>query len=309
MKKVLLSILTVLVLMMSVVQPLQACAVEPVDLSRKCSLTLEYSKDGIGFSDLQIQIFRVGKMEANGNIDLVGPFARFPVKIHGITSQKEWRDTANTLAFYTSADNLEPYASALTDTDGRVSFAGLETGVYLVMGTSAVTQTGTYRFENFCQFLPISIDGQNQNYDVVAKPKSTFEPKPEEPKREFQVIKLWKDAGNRGKRPKSVSIDILKNGVVQETVQLNPDNNWSYSWTAPVGEDIWSVVERDVPADYTVVISTSATGFAITNTCKIPGGDTPQTGDLFVLRPWITAMCVSGMLLMVLGLLPKRKRG
>ena len=308
MKKVLLSLLALLILAGTVLQPLPVYALEPVDLTRKGSLALEYSKDGTGFSDLEIQIYRVARMETNGTAVLIDPFDGFPVSIDGITSQKEWRDTANTLASYILAEGIDPYASAVADNGGNVCFADLETGVYLVMGVSAVTEAGTYRFENFCQFMPTPGSYETKNYEVSAKPKSTFTPKPQEPEyQQYQVVKLWKDAGNSRLRPKNVTVEILKNGDVVETIRLNEENNWSYSWSAPVGQDVWTVVEKDVPDAYTVAISSSANGFAITNTRTVSGGNPPKTGDMFALRPWVTAMSLSGMLLMAVGMLYKRK--
>ena len=47
------------------------------------------------------------------------------------------------------------------------------------------------------------------------------------------VTKDWRDDDNRdGKRPTSVSVQLLANGVAQgNPVKLDADNSWSYSWT------------------------------------------------------------------------------
>lgn len=312
MKKRFLTVLAIYFLLCSVLVPLPARAAG-VNLAEKCSLELDYSNNGVGFADLEVKIFRVAEFSADGSYALRAPFDGFPVRIHGITSQKEWRDAANTLAAYIAAEKIPAAKTEITDETGTVAFSGLETGIYLVLGIDGETDEGTYHFENFCVFLPTPQPDGSQNYHVVAKPKSSFAPKPGEPGEvEFQVVKLWKDAGNQDKRPTGITVDILKNGVVQETVRLDADNNWTYTWTAPEGEDIWTVVEKDVPDAYTVVIGVSGTTFTLTNsrpTPPKPGGGTPTTGDTFPLRPWLTAMCLSGIGLMAFGILFKRKRG
>lgn len=309
MKKVTLRVLTLVLLLCTILQPLSVLAQEAVEVDRVCSLELDYANDGVGFPGLSIKIYRFAEIYEDGDYALVPPFDTVPVKIHGITSQAEWRDAASTLSAYILAEGIAPTAVAETGEDGKALFENLETGTYLVMGISAETEEGTYRFEPLCIFLPTPGEDGSQNYHIQARPKFTFTPKPVEPEwKDYRVLKLWKDEGNRTRRPRSITVDILRNGVVVETVTLNAANNWSYAWTAEDNGDVWSVVEKDVPDAYTVVISGNATTFTITNTCDLPDVDPPQTGDTFALKPWLTAMALSGILLLLLGILHKRKR-
>lgn len=309
MKKILHRILIVLLLISVVLQPVPVGAAERVDTARKCSLELEYSSEGRGFSGLEIRIFRVAEMYEDGRFALISPYNSFPVTIHGIKSQKEWRDAANTLAAYITSQQVAPTKLATTTENGKVLFSDLTTGIYLVMGTTAETEDATYRFENFCVFLPTPLSDGRLDYEMEAKPKFEYTPKPEEPKEiELKVVKLWKDTGYKNSRPKSIKVDILKNGVVQETVTLNAANNWTYTWKAPEGDDVWTVVEKDVPKAYTVVITSSGGVITITNKRPPSDNDPPKTGDTFALRPWLMTMSVSGMALAGLGILGKRKR-
>ena len=309
MRKKSLRVLTTLILVCLVLQPLSVTAAEQVDTARKGSIHLEYSHNGIRFPDQEIRIYRVAEMYADGSYERIAPFDRFPVRMHGFTSQKEWQDTANTLAAYITAEEIPPTATKTTNDSGNVLFSELKVGVYLVMGVTTKTDTHTYRFENFCIFLPRPLSDGRQEYDIKAKPKSSATPHPEEPKEiPFQVVKLWKDEGLQKQRPQRVTVDILKNGVVQNTVLLDADNNWTYSWMAPEGEDVWSVMEKDVPAEYTVVITSSGSSFTITNSRQVPEGNPPKTGDTFALRSWLALMSLSGILLMAFGMMQKRKR-
>lgn len=308
MKKSRFSFAYVLLLICTLLIPVPARAAEAVDISQSCTLTLHYSKEGVAFPDVRVQIYRIAEFVPNGDYTLTENFRNYPVKIHGITSQKEWRDAANTLAAYIVADGIQPTKTAITDASGTARFTDLQTGLYLIREVSGSNQKGTYQFENFILFLPTPQSDGQQNYHMEAKPKGSFTPHPVVPEQEtYTVIKLWKDAGIRIDRPDHIYVDILKNGAVQETVRLHPGNNWSYSWKTEKDGSRWTVVEKNVPDPYSVVITKADNTFTITNSRPAPTGAPPKTGDTFLLVPWILVMSFSGLLLMALGIWHKRK--
>ena len=284
-------------------QPLEARAVSLLETARPCSLTLHYAQEGIGFPELQVRIYRVAEAFADGTFELISPFSGYPVNIHGITSQTEWKNVAATLSSYIAADQLEPTYTQTTDANGTVAFAGLETGLYLVCGTVARHENGTYLFGDFMVYLPTPGEGGELNYDVEAYPKCVHYTPPTE----YKVVKLWKDAGSTEGRPVSVTVDILKDGIVQETQVLSEENNWTYTWKVPDGEGIWTVVEKDVPQDYTVAISFHETTFVITNT-NPSHLDPPPMGDTAALWLSMLIMCLSGFVLLIAGMRGKRRR-
>lgn len=308
MKKHTLRIMTLFFVACLLCQPLSVCAAESLDVNRECSLLLEYSSNDNVFSGTEVKIYRVAELYADGDYALIAPFDQIPVNIHGITSQKEWQDAANTLAAYITAQQIQPTAAALTDSAGKAHFEDLQTGIYLVLGITVENDTAYYRFENFCVFLPRPQSDGSYDYHLEAKPKSTLDTKPSEPEEEdFQVVKLWKDTGIRNQRPKSITVAILKNGAHYKTLQLSKENDWSATWSAPAGKDRWTVIEKDVPDPYKVVITESRGVFTITNSRPAPQGEPPKTGDSFALGPWLGVMSVSGFLLIAWGILQKRK--
>ena len=298
------AVLTILCLFL---RPLAVSALESVDTTRCGSLLLEYSSDGVGFSGLEIRIYRIAEIHADGGIDLVAPFDGYPVNIHGIQSQKEWADVADTLAAYIAADQILPTAAVLTDEQGNAAFPELETGVYLVLGVSLEQENRLYTFENFCLFLPRPLEDGTMQYDLVAKPKYTVTTNSVEIS--YRVVKLWKDTGDEEQRPVNVTVDILKDGALQETVILSAENDWSYSWSAQDDGSQWVVVEKNIPEGYTVTITANQTVFTITNTGKDPDPEWPQTGDDFPLIPCLMAMSLSGIGLVLCGLYRKRVQG
>lgn len=290
-------------LLCACLRPHRAKALTPLEPDRLCSLTLHYTQDGLGFEALSVRIYRVAEAFPDGTFDLIEPYSAYPVNIHGITSQKEWQDVASTLRAYIAADQVEPTRVETTDAEGMVVFRELQTGLYFVHGVVAEKESGTYRFNDFMIYLPTPMENEGFQYDVQAVPKCVqFTPNTH-----YSVVKLWKDTGNEQQRPQSVTVEIMKDGEVYETVVLSQENQWSYRWTVPHDNSIWSVVEKDVPSGYKVSISENATGFVITNTKTTPT-DPPDTGDVFPLGLCTAVLCISGLGLVLLGALRERKR-
>ena len=224
------SIFSVLVLLLLLVQPLSAAAA-PLETSRSCSLQIHYAKEGSAFAGIEARIYRVAEASADGTYDLIAPYSGFPVNIHGITSQQEWKSVASTLTAYIIGQRIQPDRTAVSGADGTASFRNLPTGLYLVLGNVAEKDQGIYFFEDFLVYLPTPAEDGTFDYDMDVRPKSgVFIPKAE-----YTVKKLWKDTGTGLKRPKSVTVDIYKDGILQETVTLNKDNDWCHTW-AVTGE-------------------------------------------------------------------------
>ena len=69
---------------------------------------------------------------------------------------------------------------------------------------------------------------------------------------EVNVTKVWNDADDQdGYRPDDVTVNLLANGEVIDTVTLSEENSWSYSWTKldkkAAGKDIDYTVTEDRP--------------------------------------------------------------
>ena len=294
-------------LCMAIFCPLYVQAATPLDPAADASLTLHYQKDGQAFSDLPISIYRVAEAFPDGTFELIEPFASYPINIHDITMQEQWKNTAVTLSSYIVANQLMPYREATTNETGTAVFEHLETGLYLVSEVIAENNSGTYVFNQFMVYLPTPEQDGSFDYDVEAKPKCVDYV----PKTEYRVTKLWQDAGNQSDRPEQVTVDIYKDGQLQETQVLNASNNWSYIWYVS-GEDHskWTVVERTTSDAYTVTVQQNGSSFSIINTHKsiadIP--DSPQTGDTSNLTLYIMLICISGIMLIVLGIYNRRHK-
>lgn len=275
-----------------------------VETDRACTLDLTYKYEETYFEGVEIKIFKVASFNLVGEYELAGDFANYAIDVVNVKSQDEWNALSDTLAAYVVADSLVPTKTATTDEGGVASFTEVEVGLYFVSGVvTDYIDNGTIHYDDFL----ISVPGLDEEdlwvYDIDAMPKPVYhEPVYEEV--EYSVVKLWKDAGYENKRPDGISVDIIKNGELVESVVLKANNNWSYKWIALDDGSVWQVVERDVPEAYTVTFEQKEFSFMITNT-YVP--EEPPTGDSFNAVPYIVTMCVSGALLIVLGVLKNKK--
>lgn len=302
------------ILFIAVIMSLSAYAAE------ESSMILTYAKEHVVFSDLEIDIYRI----ADRNFDKLSPYDSYPVEVKGIISQTEWNGVAVTLSGYITADSVEPYMTAKTDSEGSVVFDGLEQGLYLVAGVRTEVGGKIYTFYDFMILV---------TEDVTAIPKAGIS-EPSDEEKIYSILKLWKK-DDPNSRPNSVTVDILKDGEFYKTVILDYINDWSYSFKSD-SDSVWHVVERNVPEDYYVQVTEKSTAFIITNieydknpddgrpgeditadsgsnTTKPdsdtgnPGYNPPQTGDTFPMKRYMIMLCVSGMLLVILGLGMRRK--
>lgn len=294
-KRILACVLAVFCLLL----PLSVHA-EAWDTERLCTLTLEYSREGVAFADVEVAVYRVAEAHADGTYDLIAPYDGYPVNIHGITAQKEWQDVAATLTAYITADAVTPTAVGVTNAVGEVIFSDLPVGLYLVQGARAENEKGIYVFREFMIYLPTPTEEGIYQYDLRAKPKCDSYT----PADTYRVVKLWKDAGT-ALRPNAVTVDIYKNGVLHETVSLNGDNGWSYTWTDNEHAQ-WQVTERDVPEGYQVAVTHHEAVFTITNANPDAPPPPPATGDSFPWLMWAAIACLAGCTLMLLGLWGRR---
>jgi LPXTG-motif cell wall-anchored protein len=148
------------------------------------------------------------------------------------------------------------------------------------------------------------------------------------------VNKVWEN-DEESDRPTEISVQLLCDGTVYDTVTLSADNSWTYTWPLLDNTKSWTVVEESVPDGYSVSLTNTEDSYTLTNTgdsdfkssSKVktspptgkiktdhspkstktkgsPGSRLPKTGQLW----WpITILAAAGMILILVGLI-RRKR-
>lgn len=285
-------------------------AKEPISVDQACSLTVSYGYEDTVFPDLAVTLYQVADVSADFRYTLTAPFAATGLILNDIQTQGEWNEIRFTLETQILADKIAPTAQVETNPSGRAIFPQLSPGLYLVSAVEAELDNMSYLFDGTLIALPgLGTDGLWQ-YQVAAAAKPQVLP-PIEPDEDIQlkILKLWKGDEGRVDRPQHINIEIFRDGVSYEIVTLSAENNWSYAWSVRDDGADWKVIERDVPDGYVMTVQQRDGTFVITNTR--PGGEIPpppQTGDTSNMLLYAILLYASGTMLILLGLLGKRKR-
>lgn len=283
---------------------------QPIDTDRACRLTVDYGYDGHVFEEQTVQLYRVADVTADARYTLTPSFEPSGLTINGVQTVHEWTVVRSTLEALIVADAIAPTQTATTDAFGQACFEQLTPGLYMVSALDVVYDETIYGFNAVMVAVPgIDADGQ-WTYQAAVVAKADVIP-PVHPDEELQlkVVKLWKGDEGRTDRPKSVEVEIFRDGVRYATVTLSADNNWSHHWSVKRDGADWTVVERRVPEGYTMTVEQRDGAFVVVNTRKSHTPQKPsQTGDTSPVWLYVILMIVSGSILVIVGMTGKRKR-
>lgn len=102
---------------------------------------------------------------------------------------------------------------------------------------------------------------------------------------QLSVRKVWSD-GNANHTEDSVKINLLKDGEIAQTVELNAENGWAHTFDRLVESYKWSVEEAEVPKGYTVSYETVGTAVTITNTADTPITPPAEPLNIIAKKLW-----------------------
>lgn len=296
-------------------QPCQVLAVsttdakEPISISKECRLTISYGYKDIAFSNQSVKLYKIADVSANFQYTLTAPFTTSGLILNGIQTNGEWNVIRSTLETQILADKIAPIKEAETNASGQALFTGLAPGLYLASAVKVAQDDLACFFDAVLVALPGLETSGLWQYQVAAAAKPQVLP-PTQPDEEIQlkILKLWRGDEGGTDRPNHIEVEIFRDGISYETIALSAENNWSYSWSAKDSGADWKVMERNVPAGYIMTVQQRDTTFVITNTRPDnPISPPPQTGDTSNILPYTVALYVSGMMLILLGIIGKRK--
>lgn len=265
-----------------------AVSAEEYDASRRGTLTMHYTKEGLEFPWIEVQAYRIADMNMYGSFQLRSPYSGYPVNIYNVTTQQQWKDIATTLVGYIQADDIPPNTLIVTNENGIAHMNNMRTGLYLIPGTTVEVDGSSYTFDNYFVYMPMRNEDGTWNYDVEVKPKCSATVLPDV----YTVKIIWLDAGYEDIRPASTNVEIYHAGALQETVKMSDQNDWFYKWEVPgnvsnrallralpVTETGWSVVQTEIPERYDVTVNLQGHDFTIINVYKDQGADNPGSPD------------------------------
>lgn len=299
-----------------------------INPNKTCSLTVrcKHKTENVTFA-----IWRVAKVSADVRFTKIDDFKSAKVNVN---DTDDWDDMAETLMGFVESHGIQPLATADTNSKGEAAFKKLKSGLYLVVGEPYTYEGKTYEQDPFLIALPTRSQNTDPwEYDVttIRKPAERVE-YPDE-KITIRVLKIWSGDDDTLVRPASITVHLLRDGAIYDSVTLNRRNNWDYQWTDLPAGHTWRVAEVEVPDAYSVLVRRNGYDFVIINTYEEPqdpqppttptGPDDivdipddnipldkpeelPETGTL----KWVVPLLLgAGAVLFLLGLLRRRQEG
>ena len=281
-----------------------AGAAGEIDPSAECSLTINYVDGKTPLSGVLFRVYYVADISEDAEFTAAGSFKEYPIDFTELTVEANWAELALTLAGYVERDVLQPAANVETDENGAICMEHMQAGLYLVLGSAAEADGMIYTAIPALVSLPSMNEAGEYFYNVTIFPK--HESNPVEAPISIRVLKTWDDKGTVF-RPKEITVDLLCDGEVVDSVTLNKDCKWTHTWEELDADHSWNVSEHPVEG-YTVKVEKNNRTFKITNTGDYPPPPpppyNPQTGLLW----WpVPVLLGAGLLFIVLALIRRKK--
>ena len=235
------------------------------------SLTVDSSSAKIQVVDMHWRVYRVADVIDSGTVKLCGEFADFPVKFD-IRNDSLIKSAAYSLEAYAVAQNIQPLYSKIASSKETATFDSLEEGCYLVLGEPVKKDLGL-----FLSVPTLVCIADGQKYDCDWDLNMTIIPKiglvssgNENNTADRTVKKVWEYAKNTP----DITVKLFQDGELYDTVVLNEENNWEFTWDELPNIYRWTVIEDSVPDNCYVSYTQSAVKsgnvtaelFVITNT-------------------------------------------
>ncbi|MFP5528099.1 Cna B-type domain-containing protein [Peptococcus simiae] len=273
--------------------------------------TISYKDQGKKIKGIEFMVYRIANLDNQGKISLTDEFKKYPIEINN-KNVAYWNDYANTIKGYVKRDKINPLSKKNTDSNGEVSFI-LDKGVYLVIGEDFKAKEYLYKTNPYIVMLPeIEKESGKVLYKTISRPKFTKE-KITNNKIDLDVLKVWNDSGRESERPSFITVDLLENGKLKDSIRLSKENNWTHTWKNLDPDSSYLVIEKNVDDKYKVRVESYGKSFTITNTIDIPPTyppkkppRIPQTGQLW----WpVYLLSALGIVSISIGYAKEKRKG
>lgn len=203
---------------------------------------------------------------------LSAEFANAGVDLTKVTTAAESKAAAGTLAAYAVEHNCtkQPLSE-----DYRL--VGVPSGVYLI-----VEERGAGNYTAMAPILVV-LNVESVKVDPKVSPVGGGGGNSHT---SVQVTKRWQDNNDAdGLRPVSVTINLLKDGVVVQTVTLRESMNWKYTFRGLDTGHKYTVEEVSVEGYESTITGSASSGYIITNRHETQKPH-PEEHTLKVVKVW-----------------------
>lgn len=280
--------------------PVQAAG-EP-DINQKVGMTIEHTYDRKPLTGVAFTVYRVAEMTADGTLKPLPSYKAFLEEALASDSAEVWQRAAERMESDATLGEADA-VTAVTDASGKAVFNNLRPGLYLIKSTRKKTSDYVYSTGAALVTLPRKTE-DGWSYTPTVRTKVSRDPAVGD----IRVVKVWKDSCHPERRPKSITIRLMCDGELFQSVTLPNHGKWEYTWKDRDMNHTWTVEEDRVTGYKEPEITLKNGVITVTNTCNRPGEHSktrlPQTGQLW----WpVPVLLCAGLLLVVLGLVCHRE--
>lgn len=262
------------------------------------SLTVTYQYQEAALNNADISLYRLADWSAKGGYTPTGDFANhtaYPVDWDILNAdQQTLRDFANTMAGYIAVNKPAAASTQQTDSAGVTTFNQLSDGLYLAVVAPYQGNVLT------CQTAAMLVALPNVHKDAADQRTLSIEPKADcavPPTDTISVTKVWKDK-NQSKRPESVTMNLLQDGKIYDSIVLNAANGWKHTWTKLETGHEYTVVEASVPSSYNALVDRENNDYTVTNTAK---PESAKTGaNVAIIAGTVIVLAIAGIAISVM---------
>ncbi len=249
-----------LYMILAVLTAVFACMIAAVRAAGPCSLRVTVlDEQEVPVPRINVELCCIAVTGAGGT-QLTPDYAELPLTAEQLLAD-HGAEQAELVYQYISAMELEGIIKT-TNRSGEAAFSGLEKGIYMVLERGGQHVS----FQPYLVVLPTVMSGVPQ-YALSSIPKTS-----QTDTRALWVSVLWEDDLNAaGKRPGSVEISVLREGVVIRRVILSDANYWQHTFLQLPRTGTYTVQQKKI-SRYSTEYEEVMEGFIIVNTYTGQGG-------------------------------------
>ncbi len=200
-------------------------------------------EDGKELVGVTWNLYYIGTRDADGNLIL-----NESLEDSGIRTKALPIDLAVSLQHYAQI-HLTPDYTGKTNTNGKLLFTDVPEGVYLACGEEFIDENRKY-FPSPTLFDVMESE-TNPSLQWNLQPKFTVYSF-RDSQVTYIVAKDWVNDGDAMQdRPESITVSLYRNGKFYQNIELNAENQWTYSWRGSIN-DCFQVLETEIPPNYLV---------------------------------------------------------
>ena len=279
-------------------------AIETIDLSKKCNLSIEYSYNNESLNNIDVSAYLVANLTKNVFYAKEKQFKNLDIKLNNIKTDEEWNLMNSTIGNY--IDSYSINATYRNKNNNEVLFNNIQPGLYIIKTKPIELENSFLEVKDILVNLPSLNEDGTWKYDVKLNPKSE-KYRINDSIIKNKIIVTW--VGDNLKiRPRSVSIEIYKNSELYNIIELSPQNNWTYEWKTIDNNDNWSVIEKINNKSYKVIVNKQNANIIIINKVKQKTTKNPKTGDNIYLYLFILGGSLLGLTFLIIYYLLNKKR-